>query len=84
MGRGVKRVVEAEKGREGESREVEAGCGHEHVERGGRERGRGREEPKRAREKQAGSKSKYSGSGLPGCCQVTVGWSLDRMLTLGL
>ena len=55
MGRGVKRVVEAEKGREGESREVEAGCGHEHVERGGRERGRGREEPKRAREKQAGN-----------------------------
>jgi hypothetical protein len=24
----------------------------------------------------------YSGSGLPGCCQVTVGWSLDRMLTV--
>jgi hypothetical protein len=23
----------------------------------------------------------YSGRGLPGCCQVTVGWSLDRMLT---
>jgi hypothetical protein len=24
----------------------------------------------------------YSGPGLPGCCQVTVGWSFDRMLTL--
>jgi hypothetical protein len=32
MGRGAKRVVEAEKG--GESREVEAS--HDHVERGGR------------------------------------------------
>ena len=44
MGRGVKRVVEAEKGREGEGegREVEAGHGHiggggvGNVERGGR------------------------------------------------
>ena len=52
MGRGVKRVVEAEKGRERKSREVEAG--HEHVERGGREWGRkrGRGEPKRAREQE--------------------------------
>jgi hypothetical protein len=24
----------------------------------------------------------YSWLGLPGCCQVTVGWSLDRMLTM--
>jgi hypothetical protein len=24
----------------------------------------------------------YSGSGLPGYCQVTVGWSLDRMITV--
>ena len=37
MGRGVKRVAEAGKGREREreSREIEAG--HEHMERGGRE-----------------------------------------------
>ena len=53
----------------------------------GREGGRegGREEPKGAREKQAGKSSKreeglsspfYSGSGLPGCCQVTVGRSI--------
>ena len=34
MGRGVKRVIEAEKDREGENREVETD--HEHVERGGR------------------------------------------------
>jgi hypothetical protein len=32
LGRGVKRVIEAEKGRERESRKVEAGHGH-----GGRE-----------------------------------------------
>jgi hypothetical protein len=23
----------------------------------------------------------HSGPGLPGCCQIIVGWSLDRMLT---
>ena len=49
MGRGVKRVVEAEKGREGESREVEAG--HGHVERGGKGMWREREqEGKRERQ----------------------------------
>ena len=46
MGKGIKRVVEAEKGRE--SREVEAG--HEHVERGGK--GRAQEGKKEASEKQ--------------------------------
>jgi hypothetical protein len=57
------------------------------VEREGREWGRerGGEKSKRAREKQEreeGANSHfYSGLGLPGCCQVTVGWSLDRMLT---
>ena len=56
-GKGVKRTVEAEKGRERESREVEAGHGHEHVERGGKE------EPKRAREKQEGSNSKSDRGG---------------------
>jgi hypothetical protein len=34
MGRGVKRVAEADKGRQGERREV--GVSHDHVERGGR------------------------------------------------
>lgn len=56
MGRGVDRVIEAEKGRErgeerrgeGESREVEAG--HEHVDREEVTRGQGKS--KRAREEQ--------------------------------
>jgi hypothetical protein len=47
MGRGVKRVVDAEKGRERVCTEVKASHSHEHVEGG--EKGRGREEPKRAR-----------------------------------
>ena len=47
MGSRVKRVSRGrERQSEGESGEVEASHGHEHVERGGRE------EPKRAREKQ--------------------------------
>ena len=44
MGRGVRRVVEAEKGR-GESREV--GAGHGHVKRGGTGMGRKWERGKR-------------------------------------
>ena len=52
----------------------------------GWDRGEGTENKKgRAREEQereeGASSSFYSGSGLPGCCQATVGWSLDRMLT---
>ena len=35
---------------------------------------------KKAREKGAGS-TFYSESGTPGCCQVTVGQSLDKMPT---
>ena len=52
MGRGVKRVVEAEKDREKESREVEAG--HDHVERGGKkgEQGGKRQERERERERE--------------------------------
>ena len=65
MGRGVRRVVEAENGREKQRRRIETG--HEHVERGGR----------------GGASSPfYSESGLPDCCQVTVGQSLDKMLTV--
>ena len=41
MGRRVKGVVEAEKSRERERREVEAGC--DHMERGGRGRWKGGE-----------------------------------------
>jgi hypothetical protein len=33
-------------------------------------------------EKEGVSSRFYSGSGTPGCCQVTVGWSLDRMITI--
>jgi hypothetical protein len=109
MGRGAKRVVEAEKdrekdregggeGREGrggeerrgeERREVEAS--HEHVEREGgrewRERGDGKaraRESKRASEQGGASSPFYSESGIPGYCQVTVEWSLDRMLTMNI
>ena len=39
---------------------------------------RGREEQE---SKEGSSSPFYSESDLPGCCQVTVGWSLDRMLT---
>jgi hypothetical protein len=47
MGRGVKRVAEAEKGREKE-RVEKWGPGHGHVERGGRKLGvRGQEKGKR-------------------------------------
>jgi hypothetical protein len=84
MGRGVQRVVEAEK----ENRGVEAS--HEHMEREqGREWGRwgwgvceGTDQEQegkkgtraREQEKEEGASSPfYSGSGLPGCCQVTVG-----------
>ena len=53
-----------------------------------REGGKGRtseQESKRVikeQEREEGASSPfYSGSGLPGYCQVTMGWSLDRMLT---
>ena len=64
--------------REGESREVEAV--HEHVKKeGGGEWG---ERGKKARERGEASSPFYSKSGIPGCCQVTVGQSLEEMLTL--
>ena len=43
------------------------------------------QESKRTREQEREeglSSPFYSGSGLPGYCQVTVGWSLDRMITV--
>jgi hypothetical protein len=54
-------------------------------EKGGR--GRGGEDRAEARRqeqerKEGASSPFYFASGTPGCCQVTVGWSLDRMLTL--
>jgi len=54
------------------------------------ERGRGRKESEReenqgersSRESKEGANSPfYSKPGLPGCCQVTAGWGLERMLT---
>ena len=45
VGRGAKRVVETERQREGDSRGVEA-C-HDHVERGGKGRGRARDQEAR-------------------------------------
>ena len=41
------------------------------------------ERNKRPREQgERASSPFYSESGLLGCCQVTVGWSLDRILTI--
>jgi hypothetical protein len=60
--------------------------GYEHEEKGrgeGNERaraGRQKKEQERARERGGGKQPLYSESGIPGCCQVTVGQSLDRML----
>jgi hypothetical protein len=97
MRRGVKRVVEAEKGREGESREE---AGHDHIGGWGEERGKGKaqegkREANRSKREGGGASSPFYtelglpgyyqvivGSRLPGYCQVTVGWSLDRTLTL--
>jgi hypothetical protein len=44
---------------------------------GGRER-----EQERQESEEGASSPFYSGPGLPGCFRVTVGWSLDRMLTM--
>jgi hypothetical protein len=51
-----------------------------------RERGKGKQGKSKtvAREQDRASSPFYSKSGLPGCCQVTVGQSLDRMLTAGI
>jgi hypothetical protein len=43
---------------------------------------RAQEIKKGTREGRGGRQPLYSGSGLPCCCQVTVKWSLDRMLTM--
>ena len=52
---------------------------HENVKRDGGER-RGREGRGEESEERAHSPF-YSESGIPGCCQVTVGWNLEGMLT---
>lgn len=53
--------------------------------KGGREIGaRGQSGSQKARDQENEERASspfYSGSCMPGCCQVTVGWSLDRMLT---
>ena len=80
---------EGSRSRERQSEGVEA-C-YEHVERAGKENGEGgegKQEKENAREeqesKEGASSSFYSESDTPGCCQVTVRWGLDRMLTLSL
>jgi hypothetical protein len=79
--------MEAEKGRERErerkrererEREREIEVVHEHVER----EGGGEECKKSKRVRRGASSSFYSESGTPGCCQVTVGRSLEEMPTL--
>jgi hypothetical protein len=54
---------------------------------GGNRKGKERSKRSRVRElerEEGASSPFYSGSGLSGCCQETVGWSLDRMLTVKL
>jgi len=51
-------------------------------------KGMGREWGRKARareeqESKRGEAAPFIVSGIPGCCQVTVGQSLDRMLTMG-
>ena len=50
---------------------------------GNEERGEGQEGRARARRQERGGSSSpfYSESGIPVCCQVTVGRSLEKMLT---
>jgi hypothetical protein len=48
--------------------------------RGQEARGRGKRGV-RVKERGGPSSPFYSGPGLPGCCQITVGWSLYKMLT---
>jgi len=73
MGRGVKRVVWAEKGRE---RRVSHEC--ERGERGmRRERTKGEEGRARGNKRvRRGQATPFTVSGIPDCCQVTEGWSL--------
>lgn len=56
------------------------------------ERGRKRMEESGSKKARAGTNAKgaegtsrpfHSKSGKPGCCQITIGWSLDKVLTLG-
>ena len=83
MGRGVE-GVETEKGRE---RERRGEGGHEHMEReqegNGESEGRRKgteQEQESKREREEGASSHFDNElGTPGCCQVTSGWSLDKM-----
>ena len=94
MGRGVERVVETEKsrgrGRKRQRQRRGKEAGHDHMERGGKGNGERRdgekgEESKRREEKQESEEGAsgpfHTESGTPGCCQVTVGRSLEEMLT---
>lgn len=49
------------------------------------EEGKGQEQEKKRRQQEGegGERSRfYSESGMPDCCSVTVGWSLDEMPTV--
>ena len=73
-GRRVKRVVEADKGRERERVEKQRSAMTTWREQEGKREATGKQERE---EEEAGSPF-YNGSGLPGCCQVTVGWHLTE------
>lgn len=64
-------------------------AGQEHVKREGEMEGEKGSEKEGAEKEGAESKREeganspfYRESGIPGCCQITVGWNLDKMLTL--
>ena len=50
-------------------------------EQDGKHKNKREQENKRTRERGVDKRLFYSRSGLPGYCQVTVSWSLDRILT---
>jgi hypothetical protein len=70
MGREFKRVVEAEKGREGESREVEAS--HDHIERGEKGMEREGERKDRRQERQESERRGQAAPFIVGQAYLTV------------
>jgi hypothetical protein len=73
VGKGVKRILEEEKGRE-KGAEGERGKGNGEGEQEGKSKSK--------RERKGANNPFYRESSIPGSCQVTLGQSLDKMLTV--